>query len=272
MIKLGVIHYNFPGFSFEQFLKFAADTGFGFVELQITDIWEKGETNPETNAERVRRQVEAHGLRVSALAAQNDFVQADPDAVRIQVSRMKKVCQVARILDQEAVIRSEGGQPKPGIPEDRWLDCMADCFERCLEFVQPMGIGIAIDNHGMITNDGDLLYALIRRINSPLFGSNLDTMNFRWRGNDVPTCNRFYEILAPHVLHTHIKDGFGSLGDYRGAALGDGEIDLRHALTCLRNAGYRGTYTAEYEGPEAAGGVGYAKCFRWLQQELGPSA
>ena len=29
MAKIGVIHYNFPGFNFDQFLKFAADTGYG---------------------------------------------------------------------------------------------------------------------------------------------------------------------------------------------------------------------------------------------------
>jgi sugar phosphate isomerase/epimerase len=93
-------------------------------------------------------------------------------------------------------------------------------------------------------------------------------MNYRWFGHDVATCNRFYEMMAPHTLHTHLKDGFGSRENYKGAALGDGEIDLQHALTCLRKAGYNGVFCAEYEGPETQGGFGYRKCCEWMRVNL----
>ncbi|HET6383930.1 MAG TPA: sugar phosphate isomerase/epimerase [Armatimonadota bacterium] len=268
MAKLGVIHYNFPNFSFQDFLVFAADTGYGFVELQLPDVWGKEIDNPEQNAEKVRKEVASYGLRVSALAAHNDFVQADEEAISQQVDRMKRVCRLARLLDDEAVIRSEGGQPKASVPQDRWLDAMSTCFTRCVPFVSEMKVGIAIDNHGTVTNDGDLLYALLQRVNHPLIGTNLDTMNYRWYGHDIATCNRFYESLAPYTLHTHLKDGFDSRQNYRGAALGEGEVDLAHALKCLRKAGYQGVYCAEYEGPEAKDGVGYAKCLRWMQAHL----
>ncbi|MCA1595351.1 MAG: sugar phosphate isomerase/epimerase [Chloroflexi bacterium] len=269
MAKLGVIHYNFPkDYSLQQFLKYAADTGYGYVELQLPDVWAADIDNPEKNAERVRDQVRALGLRVSALAAHNDFLQVDEEAIRSQVDRMKRICGLAKILDGEAVIRSEGGAPKEGIPESRWLDSMYGCFSRCAEFVDRTGVGIAIDNHGIVTNDGDLLFTLLQKVNHPLIGTNLDTMNYRWYGHDIPTCNRFYEMMAPHALHTHFKDGFNSRKNYRGAALGEGEINLQLALDALRKANYRGVYCAEYEGSEVDGGVGYRKCFDWLQQNV----
>lgn len=267
--RFGVIHYNWPGFSFTSFLRFAAETGYGWVELQLPDVWSREEADPEHHAERVRREVEAYGLKVSALAAHNDFVVLDPEVVRLQVERMKRVCGLAQILGAN-VIRSEGGQPKESVPKEKWLEAMYGCFARCVPFAEEMRIGLAIDNHGLVTNDGDLLLALIRKVNSPFVGSNLDTMNFRWFGHDLATCDRFYEQLAPHVLHTHLKDGFGSRERYRGAALGEGEIHLDYALACLRRAGYAGVYCAEYEGPEAAGGVGYAKCCAWLKQHAVP--
>lgn len=40
MSKLGFIHYNWPDFSFDDFLRFAADSGAGYVELQLTDVCE----------------------------------------------------------------------------------------------------------------------------------------------------------------------------------------------------------------------------------------
>ena len=35
MAKIGVIHYNFPDFDFEQFLRFCVDTGYGYAELSV---------------------------------------------------------------------------------------------------------------------------------------------------------------------------------------------------------------------------------------------
>jgi sugar phosphate isomerase/epimerase len=268
MQKIGVIHYNWPGFSFEEYLRFAAESGYRYVELMVSDVWREGDEQPERSAESVRRQVESHGLRVSALGAGNDFIQPDVASVTAQVDRMKRIAELTKLLDEEAVIRSEGGQPKASVPEERWLDAMHECFARCAEWVDALDVGIAIDNHGLVTNDGDLLFAVIQRVNHPLIGANLDTMNFRWYGHDIATCNRFYEMLAPHALHTHMKDGFDSRANYRGAALGDGEIDLAHALNCLQRANYQGVYTSEYEGPEAAGGVGYRKCAEWLKARI----
>lgn len=265
MKKIGVIHYNWPGFSFAEFLKFAAETGYGYVELQLPDVWPKDTANPEEHAKRVRTEVESHGLKVSALAAHNDFVQLDPEAVRAQVERMKRVCALAQIVGTN-VIRTEGGQPKDSVPEEKWLDAMHGCFSRCIPFLDEMQIGLAIDNHGFVTNDGDLLFALLTKVNHKRVGTNLDTMNYRWFGHDVATCNRFYEMMAPHALHTHFKDGFGSRENYKGAALGEGEIDLPHALKCLQESGYQGVYCAEYEGAETQDGVGYAKCCQWLQK------
>lgn len=266
MAKIGVIHYNWPGFLFEEFLKFAAETGYRYVELQINDVWTPDVDNPERNAERVRKLVESYGLQVSALAAGNDFLQVDEDAIRYQVERMKRVCRLTRILHEEAVVRSEGGAPKESVPRANWLDALTECFRRCVDFVDEMQVALAIDNHGYITNDYTILLALLQRLNHPLIGTNLDTMNYRWYGHDLQVCKRIYELMAPYAKHTHFKDGFGSLVDYRGAALGDGEIDLSYALDCLKKAGYNGVYCAEYEGPQAAGGVGYAKCYRWLKE------
>jgi sugar phosphate isomerase/epimerase len=93
-------------------------------------------------------------------------------------------------------------------------------------------------------------------------------MNYRWYGHDLDKIDHFYEILAPHVFHTHMKDGTGSRENYKGAALGEGEIHLHHALECVKKAGYDGAWTAEYEGPEAEGGVGYERCYTWLKANV----
>jgi len=131
-----------------------------------------------------------------------------------------------------------------------------------------MQIKLAIDNHGVVTNDIPLLLEVIKSVDSPLVGSNLDTMNVRWYGWSVAECDEFYPQLAPHVFHTHMKDGTGSRENYQGAALGDGEIHVDYVVELLKEAGYDGVWCAEYEGPEVAEGVGYRKCLEWMQQHI----
>lgn len=266
MQKIGVIHYNFPGFSFADFLKYASTTGYKFVELSVGDVWSNDVTNPEAKAEEVRKEVESYGLSVSALSAGNDFIVLDPDIVKAQVERMNRICVLARLLGTK-VIRTEGGSPKDAVPQEKWVEAMAGCLIKCLDVAEKNDVYFAVDNHGYATNDGDLQVELFEKVGSKRVGANMDTMNYRWRGHSLEKIDHFYEIIAPYTFHTHMKDGKGSLGEYRGAALGEGEIHLDYAVKCLKQAGYDGVWCAEYEGNEGPV-IGYRKCFEWLKANI----
>ncbi|MDE0555660.1 MAG: TIM barrel protein, partial [Candidatus Poribacteria bacterium] len=135
MSKFGLIHYNYASKSLDDFLRFTSETGFGYVELQVGTVWNSETANPEQNAEAVRAQVEGYGLQVSALAAGNDFVLLDEDAIRTQVARMERIGGLAKLLGT-SVLRTEGGAAKDAVPESRWIEAMADCLTRCLEFAE----------------------------------------------------------------------------------------------------------------------------------------
>jgi len=265
-MKYGIIHYNAPGDTLEEFLKYAADTGFGYVELRWEDIAAEEPEKQSAKAEEVRKLVESMGLGVSALSAGNDFVVLDEETVNAQVARMKRICEAAKVLGTD-VIRTEGGAPKDSVPESRWAEAIAGCLTRCREFIEPMGIKLAVDNHGVVTNNGDLQLEIFQTVDSPNVGANVDTMNYRWFGNDLETINRFYEQIAPYTFHTHMKDGTGSRENYVGAALGEGEINLAYAVECLKKAGYQGCWTAEYEGREDSA-IGYRKCLEWMKANI----
>lgn len=271
MTKLGIVHYKAPGATLDEFLRWTAETGFQFVELTPPDIEIDNPvgTTSVAIAKQVKRLAASYGLRVSSFAARNDFIVVDKQVVANQVARMRSVAEVVKALDDEAVIRSEGGWEKMGVPQERWGEALYECFARCVDFAEELDVHIAIDNHGTVTNDGNLLLGLLKRIDNPRFGSNLDTMNLRWYGHSIEVCNNLYRELAPFVKHVHLKDGVGVRADYIGRALGDGEVDLHAALAALADAGYQGVYSAEYEGDEVEGGVGYAKCLRWMKATIG---
>lgn len=266
MSRLGLIHYNYASNSLEDFLKFTSETGFGYVEIAVGTVWNADTDDPEKNAENVRELVESYGLEVSALGAGNDFVVLEEEAIQQQVDRMERIAGLAKRVGT-SILRTEGGSMKDSVPQDRWVEAMAGCLTRCLEFAERDDVYLAVDNHGLVTNDGDLQVELFERVGSKHVGANMDTMNYRWAGHDLETVGRYYEIIAPFTLHTHLKDGTGSRGNYRGEALGEGEIDLVKAIKCLRDAEYNGVWCCEYEGRENDG-TGQRKSFAWMQENL----
>ena len=266
MPTFGLIHYNAPGDTVEEFLNFAAEAGFDTVELHSGDVWPKGSDQPEAEAEKVRRLLDARGLRMSALAAQNDFVLLDPEAVAAQVARMRRICGLVKILGAN-VVRTEGGSPKDDVPESRWAEAIAGCLERCIEFVEPMGMYLAVDNHGYVTNAAGVQLDVFRRVQSDHVGANFDTMNYRWFGHELEALRDIYAGIAPFTYHTHLKDGAGSRQTYRGSALGEGEIDLAWAVRCLKRAGYKGVWCAEFEGSTDRA-EGYRKCLAWMRANI----
>ena len=262
-MKYGLIHYNAPGDTFEEFLQYAKETGFDSVEVSIADVWVPDQGEPEAQAEQAKALLDKYGIAASALSANNDFVQLDEEAIAAQVTRMEHVAKLATIVGADC-LRTEGGQPKDGVPEDKWAEAIAGCLNRCLDFCEALKVKLAVDNHGYVTNDPDVMIKMLELAPSPWVGTNLDTMNYRWWGNELDKIDWIYTQVAPRTFHTHLKDGTGSRQNYVGAALGDGEINLKHAVSCLVKSGYKGVWCAEYEGREDTG-VGYAKCLKWMK-------
>ena len=266
--KLGAIHYNWPGYDLEGFARRASEIGYKFCEVRASDIWVDDSVDGANRAEEVREILDGYGMKISAVEIGNDFLQADPSDLKMQIDRYCERCKVIPLTGCD-IARSDGGWNRNDqVPKDQWDSMMLDAFKRCADVLEETGTRIALDNHGVTTNDGDWQLSLIERVGSNRLGVNLDTMNYRWYGHELSSIDRFYQILAPHVFHVHMKDGTGSRENYKGAELGAGEINLKNVVSLLKDVGYDGAWTAEYEGPEAEKGVGYEKCFRWLSENI----
>ena len=217
MSTIGVIHYNWPGYDLEGFARRASEIGYKSCELQIGDIWDEANDDGGRRAEAVRDMLAGYGIAVSAVAAGNDFIQAQRSNFDAQIARYRRVCEIIPHTGTD-IIRSDGGWNRGGlVTEDLWDGLMLEAFQRCAEFLETLNVRIALDNHGVSTNDGDWQLSLIERVGSTRLGVNLDTMNYRWFGHDLAKIDHFYEIIAPHTFHTHMKDAF-DIAAHRGTA------------------------------------------------------
>ena len=208
-----------------------------------------------------------HSFGVSAVSAGNDFLQVDDAGLARQVERLQRVCRLARLAGA-GVVRIDGGWEKPEVPRERWFERIVAGLSAIRPYLESEGFVLALDNHGTVTNDADFCVRIFEAVGSGQIGANMDTMNYRWAGHDLAAVGRFYHVIAPFVRHVHLKDGRGSRGQYRGTALGEGEIDLELAVRELSAAGYAGPWVVEYEGPRDEAEAGYRRGLQWLRAHV----
>jgi len=265
-MMLGLIHYRAPGDTTEEFVRWAAGAGFECVELRCADLEPEGVEDTVANTKALKALLDEVGIVASAVSLGNDFVLLDDDAIAAQVERTRRLAELTLMLDCN-IFRTEGGVRKDAVPEDREAEAIIRSVEAHLDLCEELDIYLAIDNHGVVSNDFELQLEVFETIDSDYVGANLDTMNYRWYGWDVDRLPEIYEAIAPWTMHTHMKDGRNSRAEYKGAALGDGEIPLDIVVQALKDAGYDGAYCAEYEGQES-GDIGYKKCLAWMQENV----
>ena len=106
----------------------------------------------------------------------------EEDTIRSQVDRMERIAGLAKPAWHFSPPYRRRVPAKDAVPESQWVEAMAGCLKRCLEFAERDEVYLAVDNHGIVTNDGDLQVELFERVGSKYVGANMDTMNYRWAG------------------------------------------------------------------------------------------
>ena len=105
-----------------------------------------------------------------------------------------------------------------------------------------------MENHGNLSGKGEQVMAIIEGVDSPRFRATADTGNFTTVGEDAVKSVR---MLLPWIAHVHFKDcTMGELGSFQGAIFGQGDVDIKTIVGLLKDFGYKGAVSFEYEGPE----------------------
>jgi sugar phosphate isomerase/epimerase len=128
----------------------------------------------------------------------------------------------------------------PGeIPSDattaQGIDWAVEVLKPACDYAGKLGITLGLEDHPQFTVRADTLLEIVRRVDSPYVGINLDITHFI----PTPTEDRYaqIEVCIPHATQTHIRYRFDS-----------GEvIDLDRVWRMFVKAGYKGYMSAEYE-------------------------
>jgi len=178
------------------------------------------------------------GLDVSGTAVGNDFCHPDHDVRQKQIADVKRWIDYAAILDAP-VIRIFSGTPRsPQTVADAHRLAVA-AIEECCAYAGEQGVYLALENHGGLTTTLEGLMRLVKDVQSPWFGVNLDTGNFR--SEDV-----YGDLarLAPYAMNVQVKVVIHPKDASKQPT------DFARLASILRTAGYRGYIVLEYEESE----------------------
>jgi hydroxypyruvate isomerase len=188
----------------------------------------------------------------------------DPDAAKRQsaVENHYKWVEAARFLGCHT-IRVNGYSS--GTPDEQ-MKLVADGMRKLVEFADPLGINVVIENHGGLSSNAKWLVQTIRMVDHPRAGTLPDFGNFRIsgpnRGNPdvkVESYDSYVGVaeMMPLAKGVSVKP---RVWDFKGNS---SEIDLLRMMKIVVDAGYRGHAGIEY-GPEGKELEGIAQ----LRQQL----
>jgi sugar phosphate isomerase/epimerase len=242
-LKLSLAAYSYrqflggkhPQMDLFDFVNLAADMALDAVEL--TSYYFPPDVDDEY-LHRLKQHAFVLGLDVSGTSVGNDFsVPPGPERDR-QMELVRTWVDHAAELDAP-VIRIFAGRVAKGDTEAVAVARAIEGIRAALPYAAQKGVSLALENHGGITASIDQMLALVKAVDAPNFGVNLDTGNFH-------TPDPYADIarLAPYAINVQVKTELSPEGKPKE------EADLARVVGILRETRYSGYVVLEYEAAE----------------------
>jgi len=223
--------YLEPGrMTMEDFIGKAVESGFQGVD--ITTYWLKS-TEPAYLA-GLRRLAYRNAMPFSGAAIGTNMCQPDSTKRHDELEKIKKWVDATELLGASH-LRVFGGEVPKDASQEQGIQWVVETMKPACDYAATKGIILGIESHGGITSKASNILEILRRVDSPYAGCNLDISNFQE--------NPYQQIEAcvPFATHTHVRDFYGESKK---------PLDLDRVWQMFVKAGYKGYMSAEYEGDE----------------------
>ena len=266
MIKIGFTCYSFASalragtMDIAEAIRFSAGLGARHMEISPGNFLAM---TPE-NIDLIVRTVKECGMELSSYTIGANFVQPDAAAVAKEIERIKGEVEIAARLGVTRMRHDCGWRPQPECSYanfEKDIGIFADACGQIADKAKTYGIVTSIENHGFYVQGSERVQRVILAVNRDNFRTTMDVGNFLCVDED-PECAVMNNIGFASMIHfkdfhirRHVIDPAGFIttlhGRYlRGAVTGDGDVDLPAVCRIIKNSGYDGFLSIEYEGRE----------------------
>ncbi|MBO5897801.1 MAG: sugar phosphate isomerase/epimerase [Clostridia bacterium] len=259
-MKIGVSSYSYArwmretGASLLDVCRHAAKTGFDAIEFTTL-----GGDDRIAMARELRALCEELGLDVAAYTVGADLASGDGKSA---VEALCREIDIAKALGAPILRHDVCFSLPEGMTWESAIEVMVPRIREVTSYAREQGIRTSTENHGFIFQDSARVRALIEAVGDSNYGWLVDLGNFLCVDEPPEEAVR---VAASYAIHVHAKDFYqytdpstypaaslATRGDRRlvGTVVGRGVVPLPSCLATLREAGYSGTLSLEFEGTE----------------------
>ncbi|NOU71274.1 TIM barrel protein [Paenibacillus sp. LMG 31458] len=214
-------------------------------------------------ADAIRSKAQSRGIDVSNYAIGANFATDTQEAYEQEIARVKEEVDLAARLGVKRMRHDVARSSDNSIGNfNRELVRLVEACRQIADYAAQYDIVTSVENHGYFIQASDRVQALVQAVDRPNFRTTLDIGNFLCVDEDSVAA---VKNNLPYATMVHVKDfylrpsylnpGEGWFktisGNYlRGAIVGHGDIDMREVLRVVKNSGYDGYISLEFEGIE----------------------
>ncbi len=237
-----------PDRSLLEAIGLVADAGYEAIELNAETLpWAPAHITPDTGSEARRAVVAAcreRGLTIPAVGAHIGMVGDDPAARAAAVAFVNGCTDIA--VDVGApVVHILSGPLDPGGDRDVAWGWFRNAVERTTDYASSRSVTLGIEAiAGHVFHSVDDYHRLRRELPDVPFRVNFDPSHLAVQNEDPM---RVVRELGGEIVHVHLKDGKGLYPTFEFPPLGTGTINFPSLAAALRDAGYTGALSVEYE-------------------------
>jgi len=209
--------------------------------------------------------LEETGLQCPIFSVAQNFAKIDSEARASELQKIRFGVDEAQRYGA-SVVRVFAGDVAEGITFDQAREWIVEGLSEASRYAAANGVRLALENHGTLAGRGDQVRGIIEDVRTrsgcDALGANPDTGNFLLVNQPSHEAIRQVASLANMV---HFKDfkaepagheGFAytALDGARfvGTAVGEGDVELETCIRELKESGFDGWLSVEYEGDEDA--------------------
>ncbi len=214
----------------EQFILKGVELGVQGVD--ITTYWLKSTDAPYLAS--LRRLAYRNGMPLSGAAIGTNMCQPDAAKRKEELAKIRNWVDATELLGASH-LRVFGGELPAGSTDAQGIEWVVETMKPACDYAAQKGIILGIESHGGITSKATNIVAILKKVDSPFAGCNLDISNFQENPYEQ------IEACLPYATHAHVRDFYGEARK---------PLDLDRVWQLFVKAGYRGYMSAEYEGAE----------------------
>ena len=244
-ILLSYSTWGMPTVPIDVAVAHCAKLGFDGLELTVIPRWSTdAATLDAATRRRIRDLYDQHKLELCGLTGNTPLLATDPDELAINMDRLRSYLDLAAELQRPgehlAVSTTSTGRPEDW---EEVKGMLVDRFGELAAYAHGRGVIVGMEPHvGAALHAPEQVLWLLEQVNSPGLRVHFDISHFNVQGMDMETV---IAQIAPHSVHTHIKDERGVVPNFEFLIPGEGECDYVRYLKAMERAGYDGHITVE---------------------------